>query len=232
MSNLRVALSLVLAASLPLASGGCALVVVGGLAGAGAAGYAAGQERGVAGTVDDVATKTNVQVALLNANPPLPTNIGVTVYEGRTLLTGVVAGPAYKEEAGQLARGASGVKVVYNELQVAPGEGGWDVAQDAWISAKLRSQLTLDADIRSLNYNIETVNGTVYLIGSARSQAELDRATGWARNIPDVKRVVSFVEVRPGAPTVATQPGPGPASAEAGEPPAAAPTVPVESQRL
>ena len=58
----------------------------------------------------------------------------------------------------------------------------------------------LDPDIRSGNYTIDTQKGSVYLIGSARSQAELERATRIAQYIPGVKRVVSYVELRAGAP--------------------------------
>jgi hypothetical protein len=65
----------------------------------------------------------------------------------------------------------------------------------------------LDPDIRSGNYTIDTQKGSVYLIGSARSRAELERATRIAQYIPGVKRVVSYVELRPGAP-VAEQPMP------------------------
>jgi osmotically-inducible protein OsmY len=232
MSKFRILPIVVFAAALPLVSGGCAVAVIGGVAGAGAVGYTAGQERGVGGTVDDVKTKTDIQLALLDADPSLPTNIDVTVYQGRALLTGIVGNPAIKEEAGRVTRGVGGVRAVYDELQVAGEEGTWDQAKDTWISTKLRSQLMFDADIRSVNYTIETVNGTVYLIGSARSQAELDRATAWARDIPDVRRVVSFVEVRPGEPAVA-QAAPAPASAPAPEPPAAAGApVPVQAQRL
>ena len=48
-----------------------------------------------------------------------------------------------------------------------------------------RSARTLSstAKIRSVNYTIDTANGSVYLIGSARTQTELDRATGVARNV-------------------------------------------------
>jgi osmotically-inducible protein OsmY len=73
------------------------------------------------------------------------------------------------------------------------------------ITARLRSEFALDVDIRSGNYTIETENGSVYLIGSARSQGELDRANRIARYIPGVQRVVSYVELRPGTP-VAEQP--------------------------
>ena len=47
--------------------------------------------------------------------------------------------------------------------------------------------------------------GSVYLIGSARSPAELERTTRIARYIPGVKQVIAYVELRPGTP-VAEQP--------------------------
>ena len=73
--------------------------------------------------------------------------------------------------------------------------------------------MVLDADVRSVNYTIETDRQSVYLIGSARSQAELDRATQIARYVPGVQRVVSYVEIRSGAPVGTTPPGPSQASA-------------------
>lgn len=232
-SRFRIPFAFSLAVLLPSLTGGCAVAVIGGLAGAGAAGYAAGQERGVSGDVHDFTTKTNIQVAWMKATPSLPSNLDVTVYDGRALLTGVVGSPGAKAEAGRLAQGVAGVRALYNQIEVAPGESAWDMASDAWITAKLRSDLILDKRIRSLNYTVETVKGSVYLIGSARTQGELERATSWARNIPGVRRVMSFVEVRPGglgAPAVAQQAAPpAPATAQA---PIAAPTVPVEAQRL
>ena len=67
----------------------------------------------------------------------------------------------------------------------------------------------LDPEVRSGNFTIDTSNGSVYLIGSARTQAELELASRIARYIPGVKRVVSYVELRSGAPVAA---GPPPAS--------------------
>ena len=86
---------------------------------------------------------------------------------------------------------------------MAPGEGAWESVRDTWISSQIRSNLVFTSQVRSVNYTIDTVNGSVYLIGSARTQAELDRVTEAARNVPNVKRVVSYVEIRPGAPVAA-----------------------------
>ena len=64
-------------------------------------------------------------------------------------------------------------------------------------------------------------------------------ATTMARNTPDVKRVVSYVEIRPGMPAAAqpaSLPPPGsdqgPASAQSQATPAAAPPTHVEVEKL
>ncbi len=234
MSRFRLALCLLSLAALP-ALGGCAVLAVGGVAAAGAgAGYAAGQERGVTGTVDDLTIENRIASAWANAYPPLAGNLTATSYEGRVLLTGIVSTPQEKAAAGRIANRIPGVRTVYDEITVGPGETTWEAARDAWISARLRSDLVLDKGVRSLNYNIETVNGSVYLIGSARDPVELARVTDTARYLPYVKRVVSFIEIRPGAPTVAQIPA-SPAAdrdipSEAGPP--AVPAAPVEVHKL
>ena len=234
MAGFRSIISVVLMLLLPIALGGCPLAIVGGLGAAGGAGYAANDERGVHGSVDDFAIKSNIQKAWTQANPLLQT-LDISVYEGRVLLTGAAATPEAKLQAAEIARQVPGVRVVYDEIEAAPPETAWADAQDAWISSRLRTELAFTPDIRSGNFTIETVNGSVYLIGSARSQAELDNATRVARNIPDVKRVVSYVEVRPGVPVAQQQPlptAPPPMGAQGATPPAAAPTTAVEAQKL
>ena len=207
---------------MPVLLGGCPLAIVGGLAAAGGAGYAANQERGVTGTADDIAIKTNIQNAWLQVNPLMQREFNVTVYEGRTLLTGTTSAPELKAQATQIASQIPGVRAVYDEIELAPREGAWQGVRDTWISAQIRSNLVFNSQVRSVNYTIDTVNGSVYLIGSARGQTELDRVTDAARNVPYVKRVVSYVEIRPGQP-IASQPTP---------PPEPAPATAVEVQKL
>ena len=233
MSNARSIFRALCILSLPIAFGGCPLAIVGGLGAAGGAGYAANQERGVGGVVDDLTLKTNIENAWLQANPLMQRDFNIAVYEGRTLLTGVSPNPELKAQANQIASGIPGVRAVYNEIEVAPDESAWQDMKDTWITAQLRSNLVFANKVRSVNYTIDTVNGSVYLIGSARSQAELDRVTEAARNVPNVKRVVSYVEIRPGAP-VAAQPGAAsaPPRAEGPNPPAAAPQTAVQVHKL
>lgn len=234
MSNFRLVLWLALSLGLTPALGGCALAIVGGIAAAGGAGYAADQERGVKGTAHDFALKTDIQSAWIQADPQMQADLNVTVYEGRTLLTGTAPTPEMKAQAQEVASRVPGVRAVYNEIEVAPPEGAWNSAKDAWITSRVKSDLVFDSHVRSVNYTVETVDRSVYLIGSARSQAELDSATNTARYVPGVKRVVSYVEIRPGSPPGSPPPGPYPSAGSEPGPdmPAAAPTTPVEVQKL
>ena len=68
-------------------------------------------------------------------------------------------------------------------------------ALDTWVSTQLRTKLLLDRDIRALNYNVETVNGVIYLIGIAQNELELERVTNHARTIENVEKVISHVRV-------------------------------------
>jgi osmotically-inducible protein OsmY len=226
-SVLRVGCIVVLPLAVPLALGGCAgALVVGGMAAAAGGGYAVAQERGVSGAVDDFAIKNDVEKAVIQADPQLQAGVNTTVYEGRVLLTGRVASQQMRATAEQAAGRTHDVRAVYDELEVAAGGGMWDDAKDAWITTRVRSEMVLDTDIRSVNYDVDTANGSVFLIGSARSQAELDRATRIARYVPGVKRVVSYVEVR-GAPIAA-----GPSAPRPEPRPGAAPRAPIEVQKL
>ena len=225
-------LCLILTLALPVALGGCPLAIVGGLGAAGGAGYAANQERGVGGTFDDVAIKTNIQNAWLQVNPLMQRDFDITVYQGRVLLTGTAPSPELKTQAKQVASQIPGVRAVYDEIEVGPTETAWQSMKDTWISSQIRSNLVFASDVRSVNYTIEAANGSVYLIGSARSQSELDKVTDVARKVPNVKRVVSYVEIRSGQP-VAVQPAlPQTSSAQVPDQPAAAPATAVESQKL
>ena len=216
MSNFRSIFGVLLIFALPVAFGGCSSAIFGGLA----------------ATVDDLTVKTNIQNAWLKTNPLMQRDLTVTVYEGRVLLTGAAPTPEFKAQAKEVASRVSGVRTIYDEIEVAPSESAWDSAKDTWISSRVRTELAFTPNIRSANYTVETANKSVYLIGSARSQAELDIAANAARTTPDVKRVVSYVEVRPGVP-VAAKPGAPPlANAPSPAAPAAAPATAVEVEKL
>ena len=181
-------LALVLAGTLCLT--GCADVIIGA---ATTTGLAIAEERTVGNAVKDLTIQAELNHLFFQDDLDLYNDVSISVMEGRVLLKGSV--PTYEDRvrAGWVARQATRAEEVINELQVT-GEGGiLDYAEDSWISLKLRTRLLLDLDILSVNYDIETVNGTVYLLGIAQDHDELEQVKEHARSVDGVERVVSHV---------------------------------------
>ena len=64
------------------------------------------------------------------------------------------------------------------------------------ISTKVLAKLILDEDINSLNYNIETVNKIVYIIGISRSSDEKQKAIELAKEVFGVEEVVDYITIK------------------------------------
>lgn len=171
---------------------GCAGVLVGAAA---TAGVAAFDERGIKQVAIDTQTSTNIRGKLFNRTDDLFKDVGVEVHEGRVLMTGRVPSEEMRADAIKIAWSADNVADVINEISVSENPLS-DIANDTWITTKLKSKLTFDGDVLAINYAIETVGGVIYLIGIAQSQEELDRVINHARNVSYVKRVVNHVRIK------------------------------------
>ena len=170
---------------------GCVGMIIGGAATAGVAAY---QERGIKGVAADTETATRVRAKILEADNQLFSDVGVEVYEGRVLLTGRVPSEEKRAEAVKISWSVVEVKDVINEVAVSENPL-LDLANDTWITTKLKSKMTFDKDILAINYSIETVGAVIYLIGIAQDKAELQRVLNHARSIDYVKRVVNHVRI-------------------------------------
>jgi len=184
----RKLLPLVLLAALPIQ--GCVPFVIG----AGAlTGTTAAQERGIKGAVSDTAIRTEIAHYWFERDHELFMHLNLQVHEGRVLVSGAVKNADARAEAIQLAWKAQGVREIINETQVTDEGGLGAYARDTAIVTELRSRILFAKEIASVNYSIEAVNGTIYLIGVAQNQGELERVLDMARNISGVRRVVSHV---------------------------------------
>ncbi len=186
----RWAATFALLLALPLPLSGCIEFFVGAAA---TTGIAIAEERSVGDAVDDLTIRGELNHLFFRENVELYQNVSFSVIEGRVLLKGSVPTPEDRVNALRLAWQAGGVREVINEIQVTDESSILDYARDTWISAQLKGFLLVDVDVLSINYSVETVNGTVYLMGIAQDEAELARVIEHARSIEDVKRVVSHV---------------------------------------
>ncbi|MGZ9097395.1 MAG: BON domain-containing protein [Micavibrio sp.] len=168
---------------------------IGMAAGAGAAiGIASAKEGGISSSATDLRIKAMISEKWFSYKVDTFTKLNLTVDQGRVLVTGTVQNPDDRVEAIRLAWQVNGVKQVINEIRVADSDGVQGFVKDGWITTRLRTAMTFDRDIQSINYTIDTVQGTVYLMGVAHSQTELDKVVALARTIPGVKQVISYVK--------------------------------------
>jgi osmotically-inducible protein OsmY len=85
------------------------------------------------------------------------------------------------------------VREVLNEVEVGNSGGLRTYWTDSKIVRELEARMLLEKGITSPNYSVESYNGTVFLIGVAQDQTELNRVLQLARNISSVKKVVNHV---------------------------------------
>lgn len=179
-------------AVLAAGTSGCTPLILGGAA---TTAVAASEHRGLKGFVSDTEIRASINHLWFQHSLALVNRIGLTVDQGRVLLTGRASDAQMRLDAVRLAWQAEGVKEVINEIQVDTESGMLDSARDTWITTQLRTKITFDGDIHSQNYSIDTINGVVYLMGTATTQAELDRVIQHARSLANVQRVVSYVRL-------------------------------------
>lgn len=176
---------------------GCVTAAVGA---AGAASVTAVQDKTFGESVDDANASNQIKTRLLTAGPRRFTEVDVEVSGGVALLTGRVSTPEDRVEAENIAWQVSIVDDVANELQIREEGGVRQNVNDEWLTARVRSKLFTDGAVKSVNINIETYDGVVYLMGIARSTEELRRAAELASVVSGVREVVSYVKIREPAP--------------------------------
>lgn len=189
-------LSIVMIVStLPLLQGCIPAAIVGGTA---SLGTTLAEERKIGEVLSDTEIRTSINALWLDYDPKISELVGLQVRQGRVLLTGIMDTPLRQIDAVRLAWEARGVKEVIDETRL----GNSDVnlyAKDSWITTKLTTEMLFNQDISSINYNVKTVGGIVYLIGIAQNQKELDNVIQMARKIDGVKNVVSHVRMKDGS---------------------------------
>ena len=154
------------------------------------------EERSIGEFVDDAIIKTVIKNTYFDQSENLFFNIDVEVSQGRVLLTGTVDNIDLKIEATRIAWSVNGVKTVINEIQISNSDSILNFADDLVISTKILGKLMIEEDINSLNYNIETVNKLVYIIGIAQNEKERDLVLAIAKDVYGVEEVINYINIK------------------------------------
>jgi len=154
------------------------------------------EERSIGEFVDDAIIKTVIKNSYFDQSENLFFNIDVEVSQGRVLLTGTVENIDLKIEATRIAWGVNGVKTVINEIQISNSDSILNFADDLVISTKILGKLMLEEDVNSLNYNVETVNKLVYIIGIAETEKERDLVISISQDVFGVEEVINYINIK------------------------------------
>ena len=140
--------------------------------------------------IDDFNASVSLKSSMLRAEGYALNGVDVEITEGVALLSGHAPRAEDRVYAECLAWSVQSVRTVSNQIEVGGRRGIGDATRDGWITQQIRSRLASDSAIRSLNFNIETHSGVVYLLGYARDSAESERAAAHAALVDGVERVV------------------------------------------
>ena len=153
-------------------------------------------DRSIGEYVDDVLIKAILKNSYFDQSEKIFFNVDVEVSQGRVLLTGTVDNIDLRIEATRIAWGVKGVQTVINEIQINESDNILNFADDLVISTKVYAKLMLDEEVNSLNYNIETVNKVVYIIGISSSSDEKKKAIDLTKEVFGVEEVVEYITIK------------------------------------
>lgn len=163
---------------------------------AGDAAVIAAEERQVGEVAEDFAMKAAILQEFATKGQSLLLWVRVDVYQGEVLLTGAVKHEEDEKKAEELVKGVDGVRHVFNEIQVTEDGSIQDTAKDLTTEYKVQLALLGRVNHRIINYRWRCVLGTVYLIGTAKDQDELDEALDAVFGTDGVEDVIPHIRLK------------------------------------
>ncbi len=137
---------------------------------------------------------TFIDVNIKKAHPDLDaSHINVSVAKAVVLLTGEVPSREMKVLAGDTARDFTDVRQVHNELQVRGKTSIVSRTNDSMLTAKIKTKLAFDEQVKAINIDVITEDSVVYLMGTI-DRASSDLASDIASASSGVRKVVKVFE--------------------------------------
>lgn len=185
--RLLIATSLLLGAT--TLAGCIEAVVVGGATGA----VMATDRRTTGSFIDDESIEIKASAAISKDDTLKDAHINVTSVNGVVLLTGEVPTEAQRAKILEHVREVPRVRRTVNEIRISPPTAYSARFSDSWLTTKVRSKMTGDDKLESLQIKVVTENGVVYLLGLAK-KSEGERAAELASQVGGVQKVVKLFE--------------------------------------
>jgi len=143
--------------------------------------------------IDDSIMQKNLQARLAFKNKKYLIKISVKVLDGRIFLGGKVDKPEEKLKITKMAWETKGTRSVKNNILIKQKFSFKNVAVDILITSQLRTALILNKNVKSANFNIDTINQKTYIFGIAHNENEKKEIIQEAKQIVDLKELVSSI---------------------------------------
>ena len=125
-----------------------------------------------------------------------PSHLNFTSFNRRLLITGEVPSEEAKAMIGEETGKVEGVKLVHNEVAIAPASPLGNRSNDSYITSKLKARLVDSNQLSANHIKVVTENTVAYLMGIV-TEREGKVAVQIARTTDGVRKVVNIMEVMP-----------------------------------
>jgi len=143
--------------------------------------------------IDDSIMQKNLQARLILEEKKYLIKISVKVLDGRIFLGGKVDEPEEKLKITKMAWETKGARSVKNNIAIKQKFSFINMAKDVLITSQLRTALILNKNVKSANFNIDTINQKTYVFGIAYNENEKKEIIQEAKQIVDLKELVTSI---------------------------------------
>ena len=147
--------------------------------------------------IDDGVVTAKVTSALLADPDVKSSDVKVETRNGEVMLSGFVNNMTQMDRALLVARGVQGVTDVANKMTLKDGAATvGNAVDDTIITAKIKSALLADPNIKSVDIAVVTRKGEVQLSGFVDNQTQIDHASDLTRAVEGVKLVTNEMSIK------------------------------------
>ena len=143
--------------------------------------------------IDDSIMQKNLLARLALTEKKYLIKISIKVLDGRIFLGGTVDEAEEKLKITKMAWETKGARSVKNNIAIKQKFSFINTTKDALITSQLRVALVLNKNVKSANFNIDTINQKTYVFGIAHDKNEKKEIIQEAKQIADLKELVTSI---------------------------------------
>jgi len=139
--------------------------------------------------IDDSIMQKSLGIRVAQVNSKYIISVSTKVIDGHIFLKGTVDTVDEKILMTKLAWKIEGARSVKNNLKVKDKFSLKNEAKDLLITSQIKVALLANKKVKSVNYQINTVNQIIYIFGIAQNEEERREVINEGKQILDVKNV-------------------------------------------